>query len=376
VTIPSLGRSLLAASLCLAPLGWAAAQDQRDELLRQKQQQQQQTPQHQEQRGQPHPQPGPPANPAPQVQHSAPGNGQQQHPALNHPPPPAPSFQRSAPPTGVTPTNAPPGSAPAQTETQRFRQPGATTGTAPAPGTGQQHPALNNPPPTTPSFQHSAPPIGVAPTSPPPGSAPAPTETQRFRQPGPTTGTAPAPATVQQQQQFQQRAGQRGGAPAAQAAPAPLQQQQQQTTRSNFQGGSRGGTAVFSERHAGAAPAQFRGGLFYGRDYRHFSPREVTLWHSGRWHHEFRDGRDGWWYDVDGIWYFYPEPIYPYPTFIPDVVYIPEEEYDPPVYVAAPPAQYDAPTNYYYFCPDSQTYYPYVTGCASPWQEVPAAPQQ
>jgi hypothetical protein len=25
------------------------------------------------------------------------------------------------------------------------------------------------------------------------------------------------------------------------------------------------------------------------------------------------DGRYGWWWDVDGAWYFYEEPIYPYP---------------------------------------------------------------
>lgn len=28
----------------------------------------------------------------------------------------------------------------------------------------------------------------------------------------------------------------------------------------------------------------------------------------------------------------------------------------------------------WYYCRDSQMYYPYVTSCASPWQEVPATP--
>jgi hypothetical protein len=63
------------------------------------------------------------------------------------------------------------------------------------------------------------------------------------------------------------------------------------------------------------------------------------------------------------------------------VVYIPEEEEaPPPVYIAAPPEpspppQYgQPPAYYYYFCPDTQTYYPYVSGCASAWQPVPAAP--
>ena len=29
--------------------------------------------------------------------------------------------------------------------------------------------------------------------------------------------------------------------------------------------------------------------------------------------HEMHDGRYGWWWDVDGAWHFYEEPIYPYP---------------------------------------------------------------
>jgi len=138
---------------------------------------------------------------------------------------------------------------------------------------------------------------------------------------------------------------------------------------------------TFAQHHDGAAPTQFGRGRFYGRDYTHFTPHEAELWHRGAWHHEFRDGRFGWWYAVDDIWYFYDEPIYPYPTFVPDVVYIPEDEDDDededavPAYAPAP--EYGQPASYYYyFCPDTQTYYPYVTGCASPWQPVPAAPPQ
>jgi hypothetical protein len=36
-------------------------------------------------------------------------------------------------------------------------------------------------------------------------------------------------------------------------------------------------------------------------------------WENGHWRHEMHDGRYGWWWDVDGAWYFYEEPIYPYP---------------------------------------------------------------
>jgi hypothetical protein len=197
------------------------------------------------------------------------------------------------------------------------------------------------------------------------------------------------PQQQQQQQQFQ-RGGQRGGgAPVGSAAPQaqsqPQQQQQTTTNHGNFQGNNRStNTVTFTQHHAGFAPTQFDHGHFYGHDYAHFTVHDRDLWHRGAWHHEFRDGRLGWWYAVDGIWYFYDQPVYPYPTYIPAVVYIPEEDdAPPPDYVDAPYAPAPAspqygqpPAYYYYFCPDSQTYYPYVGSCASNWQPVPAAPPQ
>ena len=32
-------------------------------------------------------------------------------------------------------------------------------------------------------------------------------------------------------------------------------------------------------------------------------------WHDGRWFNGFHDGRTGWWWIVDGLWYFYPAPF-------------------------------------------------------------------
>ena len=37
--------------------------------------------------------------------------------------------------------------------------------------------------------------------------------------------------------------------------------------------------------------------------------RSALAWIDGRWHHATRDGRDGWWWDVGGFWYFYPKQI-------------------------------------------------------------------
>ena len=59
--------------------------------------------------------------------------------------------------------------------------------------------------------------------------------------------------------------------------------------------------------------------------------------------------------------YYYPPAYYPY--YAPTVV-VPSA----PVYVeqsVAAPAQ-----NAWYYCRDSQTYYPYVQQCATPWQQV------
>ena len=77
--------------------------------------------------------------------------------------------------------------------------------------------------------------------------------------------------------------------------------------------------------------------------------------------------------------YYYPGPRYYYPA--PVVV-----QSQPPVYIeqeqpplqqqqqssAAPPeAGYSADSaSYWYFCRESNTYYPYVKSCAGPWQRV------
>jgi len=72
----------------------------------------------------------------------------------------------------------------------------------------------------------------------------------------------------------------------------------------------------------------------------------------------------------------YPSYAYPaYPVYPPAVVVRPT----PKVYVerddqvtlerTAP-----APAPFWYFCRDSETYYPYVKECATPWERVPVRP--
>jgi hypothetical protein len=105
---------------------------------------------------------------------------------------------------------------------------------------------------------------------------------------------------------------------------------------------------------------------FHGRAFAHFGPEEARIWRGGHWAHEWHDGRYAWWWVADGGWYFYPEPIYPYPTYVPPAVVT---EQPPPVPTGAPPMAS------WYFCDNPQGYYPYVASCAVPWRPVPATPQ-
>ena len=66
------------------------------------------------------------------------------------------------------------------------------------------------------------------------------------------------------------------------------------------------------------------------------------------------------------VWY-YPAPVYYYP---PPVVTVPAPAYIERSEMQASPA----PEHYWYYCPDTKTYYPYVRECASTWQRVTPRP--
>lgn len=66
-----------------------------------------------------------------------------------------------------------------------------------------------------------------------------------------------------------------------------------------------------------------------------------VAWEGGRWHHAVRNGRDGWWWDVGGAWYFYPQMLDGPPTYVSDVEYMDDaapDDYDgQPVVAGYPP---------------------------------------
>jgi hypothetical protein len=99
-----------------------------------------------------------------------------------------------------------------------------------------------------------------------------------------------------------------------------------------------------------------------------FHEHDWELWRAGRWAHDRHDGRWGWWWVVGPTWYFYPEPVYPYPN-----------PYEPPVAVIvqqapAKPAAPPPPPQNWYYCEAPKGYYPYVPTCPSGWRAVPATP--
>jgi len=91
-----------------------------------------------------------------------------------------------------------------------------------------------------------------------------------------------------------------------------------------------------------------RGYSFHGPDHGRreistFNERERAIWGGGRWHHEQRFGRLGYWWEVNGVWYYYDRPMVGPPTYVSEVEFLDAPAAavvaEPtPVVVAPPPA--------------------------------------
>ncbi len=96
----------------------------------------------------------------------------------------------------------------------------------------------------------------------------------------------------------------------------------------------------------------------------------------GRGHHHGHGGvRFGLFVGAPAFGY-YPSPYYypPYsPYYYPQTVVVPTA---PPVYVeqGQVPAPAQAQPGYWYYCRESNAYYPYVEQCAGQWERVPPRP--
>jgi hypothetical protein len=60
--------------------------------------------------------------------------------------------------------------------------------------------------------------------------------------------------------------------------------------------------------HGGWPARNFGGHVYHGR----------LAWEGGAWRHEMHNGRLGWWWDVGGVWYFYPQPMEGPPAYVSD----------------------------------------------------------
>lgn len=64
-------------------------------------------------------------------------------------------------------------------------------------------------------------------------------------------------------------------------------------------------------------------------------------------------------------WYYPPRYYYPSTVVVPA---------EPTVYIEKDFTSTQPSQAYWYYCPDSSTYYPYVSQCAVPWQRVVPRP--
>lgn len=140
------------------------------------------------------------------------------------------------------------------------------------------------------------------------------------------------------------------------------------------------GWSVLAVAVLGVAPqavlAQHSDRVWRG-DIRHFERHDAHQWRSGAWRHGSHSGRFGWWWVTGGIWYFYPQPVYPYPDPYRPPLVVAETTPAPPVVVQVPapvPAPAQPAVQFWYYCDAAQGYYPYIASCPSGWKTVPATP--
>ncbi|MDA8110794.1 MAG: hypothetical protein M0015_19550 [Betaproteobacteria bacterium] len=68
---------------------------------------------------------------------------------------------------------------------------------------------------------------------------------------------------------------------------------------------------------------------------------------------------------------YYPAPYYYPPYYYPPTIVVPAS---PPTYVEQPAPQAAPAPGYWYYCPESKSYYPYVKDCPGGWQRVSPQP--
>ena len=124
-------------------------------------------------------------------------------------------------------------------------------------------------------------------------------------------------------------------------------------------------------------------------------------WRGGYWFHGAYSGRRGWWWVVGPSWYYYPAPVYPYPTQnVTEVIEVQVPGAPPPPAAPAPapapapehsnfgtPASSAATTDtspapseltstgkaFTYYCEKTKGYFPTLKSCEEGWVATPVA---
>lgn len=126
---------------------------------------------------------------------------------------------------------------------------------------------------------------------------------------------------------------------------------------------------------------------FHEHDVHRFAPLELERWRGGRWNNTCFGGRCGWWWFAGGQWYFYAQPVYPYPMvvstigFVEPVAVVPQPvpvqivpQPLPPPPAPAPVQPLQPPPKFLYYCDNPPGFYPTVQNCNTDFKQV-AAPQ-
>ena len=101
----------------------------------------------------------------------------------------------------------------------------------------------------------------------------------------------------------------------------------------------------------------------------------MAAWRGGRWGREWHDGRYGWWWNTGGAWYFYDEPVYPYPLVVsPTIVGVPVAEAEPEPPPQAAPVALPPPNRSLYYCSNPAGYYPAVPSCPGGFRPAAGTP--
>ena len=120
---------------------------------------------------------------------------------------------------------------------------------------------------------------------------------------------------------------------------------------------------------------------FHGRDVHRFDRGEQLRWRGGHWRDGCFGGRCGWWWLAAGQWYFYNQPVYPYPLVVSGIQYVDPAMVGPgPAVITAPPMSQPttiAPApQFWYYCDNPQGYFPNVQTCSTQFRQVEKPPPQ